>query len=87
MCVPGLGIVHYDVVSRAVWRTYSDLNIIVNEQHLEVPNGHARVYSPAQGLSGPIYSTVSLLRTARRQLSTFFIWQGMCVLFVECFRL
>ena len=66
----GLGIVQCDVVSRAVWRTYPDLNVIVNEHQLEVPNGHARVYSPAQGLSGPIYSTVSLLRPARRQLST-----------------
>jgi hypothetical protein len=70
MRVPRVGITHYDVVSRAVWRTYPYLNMIVNDQHLEVPSGHARVYSPAQDLYGPIYSPVSLLLPDQRQLST-----------------
>jgi hypothetical protein len=70
MRVPGIGIAHCDVVSRAVWRTYSYLNMIANDQHLEVPSSHFRVYSPAQGLYGPIYLSVSLLRPAKRQLST-----------------
>jgi hypothetical protein len=70
MRVAGVGIAHYDLVSRAALRTYSVLNVIVNDQHLVVPNGHARVYSPAQGLLGPIYAHAGLLRPAKRQLST-----------------
>jgi hypothetical protein len=50
MRIPMVGIAHYDVVSRAALRTYSDLNIIVDDQHSVVPNCHARVYNLAQAL-------------------------------------
>jgi hypothetical protein len=45
-------------------------NSIVNYQHLAVPSGQTRVYSPAQGLYGSIYSPVSMLRPSSRKKCT-----------------